>query len=140
MAELECRLRGKDLHANLPIRGQAWKSMSRWTERTVYKSALCTPRVLGHTPCAHIHLAIKNTFLKIPFILFGPWRLPGEQGRYSRHKNMMFSSFFTFSMPSRPGLLLSMARNRWVINANSPNLIHLSVLLAAYHSLIVEDG
>ena len=43
MAELECRLRGKDLHANLPIRGQAWKSMSRWTERTVYKSALCTP-------------------------------------------------------------------------------------------------
>lgn len=43
-------------------------------------------------------------------------------------------------MPSRPGLLPSRAHNRWVIKANSPDLIHVSVLATAHHSLMWEMG
>lgn len=43
-------------------------------------------------------------------------------------------------MPSRPGLLPSRAHKRWVIKSNSPDLIYVSVLATAHHSLMWEMG
>lgn len=80
----ECKDSG---HGNLTTRGYSWEHIHVQVggENRLCNSALCTPHVCCdiyanmhmHMPCTHVRI-INDIFLKIAYILLGPWRCSGD--------------------------------------------------------------